>query len=268
MSLWAKSKKVPNRYSLFCSGVLLSSQYIATASHCLQQCGKLDRSVDRCTKRRRPNQVLVLFGEGIQGGKITKSPKEMKELGFLPIESFTAHGEFKWHEEYYFKYDIGLIKLKIPLSHLDDKTIPVIDDKQLQELNPSSIAGFYTLGYGVEENLSTGKKLGRGILHSQYFNIQKSSERFSYEVIEQNHELVLTDYLQKKVVCKGDSGGPVFLKLKNNKYFLMGVNTDSDSLFYPGKTPDYTFKGKCGNPAKSIVLPFVQEWINSKLPNL
>ena len=171
---------------IFCSGVMLTSQSVLTAAHCLKNLSDFPLFVTK-------------------GNKITThSPK-------FYINDFKLHPLYERGNQ----FDLAMIQLTDSIE-IKENILPLHPEIGLT-LDEKS---FFSLGYGLNpsDDNSIGEKLGAGNLNILHFCKESYCPeenlvggRFLYE-------------RNNKGPCQGDSGGPAFLK-RGEQYFILGIHS-------------------------------------------
>ncbi len=205
-----------NRYDSFCTGSLITPNYILTAGHCVQDCK------GESMEYTRDNMVVG----------IGQSEKQIKKIYNV--------AEIHWHPEFYceendIRNDIAVIKLTepvpigiaVPTLLIPPSLIPTYDEVKSGKLMATSV------GFGLtdpDNSRSSGVKYETswpvyaycsrktGGVHSsecKYFETRKEKRGFMYFMSQTTN------------ICSGDSGGPTFIT-RNGVDYQVAVHSFGD----------------------------------------
>lgn len=190
-----------------CTGSIISSNYILTAAHCVDD---------------DPKSIKIIFENDI---------KKMNTENTRIADKFIQHPNWGKHNRTG-EGDLALIhfKGKIPNGHSITKLAA-------NNFKPEQFQKTNLLGYGVTNGL---KRSGAGVLRQT-----------KTEIIDQRSD---TEYVldgKTTSVCFGDSGGPAFIKNKN-EFFQWGVASSVSNQ-------------ECNDIAiHTAIMPYT-DWINKNI---
>ncbi|KAM0736627.1 Serine protease 1 [Formica fusca] len=185
----------------FCAGSILNNQWILTAAHCLAEISSVE--ID-----------TIVIKAGKHNIQIVESTEQTAQ-----IEQILIHEKFLSNDT---SYDIGLIKLKVPLKFT--KEIQAIELPQ-PETEPTGIA--YLCGWGLfvssHNILSDPDKLQH--IKLTYIDRDTCSifveNQLGFSLIDENN--ICTGPLTGGIsACDGDSGGPL-VSYYGQKPVLIGI---------------------------------------------
>ncbi|PWA00496.1 hypothetical protein BB558_003450 [Smittium angustum] len=171
----------------YCSGVLLSDEWVVTAAHCVENSEFGD--------------IRVHYGSTVY--------KSMKhELA----GSITIHPEFNIVD---YSNDIALIKLRNPIDSSDAKPIQIYGN-EISENQTLSVVGW--------GHTYLNSDLSEVLMETSEKTISKGKCREIFGGLEDEYakSVICTGDLNGKSNCYGDSGGPLFIKTESGDY-LVGI---------------------------------------------
>lgn len=249
-------------YKTFCSGVIYDATTVLTASHCIQKC-----DWEECNVAHDAQDIKIMTGKGVEGGVVTA--KNLSSLNILSVKRILANPYFESVGRYEWSSDIAILKLQNPLregsfSHLrvfPAREISMENDLQEVKLEPllSIIAGF-----GKREN-ENYKVVGSG--QQQVRKTKGSNGReapVEFYLNGRDWQLYARGPRSLFSVCKGDSGGPIFMKFEKTEildagWYLMGVLSTAD--FFRVKTDRGIIVSRCGL-SEHTVIDYHMKWID------
>ncbi|PVU98328.1 hypothetical protein BB559_001654 [Furculomyces boomerangus] len=171
----------------YCSGVLLSDEWVVTAAHCVENSEFGD--------------IRVHYGSTVY--------KSMKhELA----GSITIHPEFNIVD---YSNDIALIKVQNSIDPNDAKPIKIYKN-EISENQTLSV-----VGWGITDPDSDYSKV---LMETSEKVISKEKCKEIYSAFDGEYakNVICTGDLNGKGSCYGDSGGPLFIKTESGDY-LVGI---------------------------------------------
>ncbi|XP_053318135.1 ovochymase-1 [Spea bombifrons] len=180
-----------------CGGVIISSQVVLTAAHCIE-------SLD-------PVHWMVVAGKH---DRLLTEPTEQK----VAVGMIVLHEEF---ELLRYDYDIALLRLKEPLE-LNDFVRPVCLPSAADTLAPSSVC--VVTGWG---NTQEGGQLAARLQQLQVPILDNAVCNKTYYHGRITDRMFCAGFpsVNGKDSCQGDSGGPLVCSGRNKSFVLYGINS-------------------------------------------
>lgn len=180
------------------------------------------------TAKHCKNVKRVLFG---------RSVFNLTDAEVIPVIAFYVHPEL----------DLRLLKLANNASPAPRRLMPVVQTGNVTQPAIATVVGFGTtdsaglFGYGVK------RKTDVPIVS---MNCASESDKRDYGC-KQTHEMVAGIRGLQKDTCKGDSGGPLYVKLGNDDYVLLGVTSRATS----------NAQTMCGDGGVYVRIDLCRTWI-------
>lgn len=203
-------------HKIFCTGSIASENLIVTAKHCLAD--------------KKLGDFEIFIGQ---------STLDLEHGVIIPVKRFQVRYPTDW-EMSFPSGDIAWVELAGELPTFA-KPLRILSDKNLLPLG-----GKYVLaGHG---NKNASGKIEAG---EKFFSYTKLS---SYEDNARFRDVMVFKGDKGQGACHGDSGGPAYVELPNEKgeleWFLIGVTNGFDLVLTPGSMsrtgdPDFPFHVDC-----------------------
>ena len=196
----------------FCTGTLITPEYVLTAGHCIADCPEDKES----NVEKRPYMYVGI-------GQNQDSYKEVYQ-----IESFHVHPQFECSPT--LLHDIAVIKLKerVPLS-LAVPVPPLPPEAAIASADVDSTAGVVTTSVGFGKTKANDDK-SVGVKYKTTRNVYAvcpltgtGSKKCADSTYTAKKGILYLD-ASKTATCTGDSGGPTFIA-QNGHDYVAGVTS-------------------------------------------
>ncbi|XP_011870553.1 PREDICTED: serine protease snake-like [Vollenhovia emeryi] len=216
-----------------CGGTLISSQYVLTAAHCVNN-----------VQEQVPIEVRV-------GSEDLRSVEDAQRIR---ISNVISHPQYKRSVNY---NDVAILKLTKPVKTASNVRPICIQTKSLDSMNEQSNATFIVIGWGAtdfDEEGSTKLMKTPSLSLVDRESCGKSFNGFSKlpQGLDDNMLCVLdTNVSRRADACHGDSGGPL-LMLAGPSQSIVGVTA---------------FGQNCGGPIPGVYTAVYSylEWIEKQV---
>lgn len=229
------------RYTIFCSGVIITSNMIMTAKHCLGE--------------RKLNEFWIYFGDNTNqvDPRLLRTPVEM-----------SVYGPTDW-ESYFPSFDFGWVKIDgtIPNQNGENpdlphfRPLPILTDVSWLE----RAEGVYLAGYGNQStefmNVVAGEKKHVATRFKKYINTSQLASLVMFEG-DKGHSN-----------CHGDSGGPAYVSIRQSngrrEWYVFGTAAGFDLALTPAsykKTNDSLFPHIAYCDSAQTLYTFAGDYVN------
>nr|XP_054763625.1 uncharacterized protein LOC129270250 [Lytechinus pictus] len=210
---------------LFCGGTLITSKWVVTASHCVEDGKKVD--------------AVVL------GALNSESPSEYQQR--IEPSGIFLHPDYSIGMQY--NADIALIELSIPVNFTDFIRPACLADssKESSLYSPCLIAGWGNDGDGYYP-----EHLQKAVVN--LFEVDECRSFYGNDTINEN--MLCAGYERGEIdTCDGDSGGPLVCEGEDGRWHLVGVTSFGRGCARQG------FPGVYARVSK--LLPFILSTVES-----
>ncbi|MBT4790454.1 MAG: trypsin-like serine protease [Halobacteriovoraceae bacterium] len=262
VALIYKLKNKQNTYKTKCSGVIFDATTILTASHCVQLCDWEECDV------MSEKDLKILRGKGVSSGIITAD--NYNQTNIHTVKRILANPYHVSINRHQWSSDIAIIKLNSPLAQNSFVPINIFPARELSleyEHTHLKLSPLHTVvaGFGSQEDQDFKRiKYGELNIRATFGPIDPKSPMDFY-LNSSSWQLHSKGSRNSFSICKGDSGGPIFMQFEGNDlyekgWYLMGVLSTAD--FFSRKNENGTIiKSRCGLSEHTII-DYHMKWIN------
>lgn len=210
-----------------CTASIISADLILTAAHCV--------------KGTKADNIRIGFGVQPLSPDLQSNPQTrvdvVEKFETLPIYGYVIHPK---HDPPTLNHDMALIRLPVPVPS-KYFAVPLLPQSEIEKLKEDQDYNILLAGYGLTQELPEIK--------SEILRQTEVSGRF--KGIQ-----MITDQTKGTGGCRGDSGGPAYLKI-DDKLYLVGVTAG-----VAGSYTDCAHQGLWGNPS------FEKDFLNQSATKL
>ncbi|MBF0205309.1 MAG: ankyrin repeat domain-containing protein [Oligoflexia bacterium] len=206
---------------VFCSGTLLASNLVVTAAHCLEKY-QLNPSLIKS------DELSVYIGDGEEGGKF---------FGQYRVKSCSISPNYRKSDRGWSDFAFAILEQEVDSVTGINYIKPITDYREILD-NVKHGAVVHLVGFGRREKESDTTEAAMPTQTKltpigKKFEVDVAIDRISGGE-------VLINESNGKGSWRGDSGGPLFIKLTNGEWRLLGgvSRGDRDGISYYGMIPD------------------------------